>query len=148
MLEAQPVVAQVAAPVKVFGDIHGQVPRPLASSRLQLAELFPAPTVNRCATCSPSLASTACRRTRVATYRALSPLHKIACGCELGIMSTPNRVNRYFFNGDFVDRGAHQLECVVLLFSLKLMYPDQIFLLRGNHEFRAQNMSMKAGPDV
>jgi len=63
-------------------------------------------------------------------------------------MSTPNRVNRYIFNGDFVDRGAHQLECVVLLFSLKLMYPDQIFLLRGNHEFRAQNMSMKAGPDV
>ena len=48
----------------------------------------------------------------------------------------------YIFNGDFVDRGAHQLECVTLLFSLKALYPDQIILVRGNHEFREQNMSM------
>ena len=44
----------------------------------------------------------------------------------------------YVFNGDFVDRGPHQLECVVLLFSLKVAFPDRVFLIRGNHEFRLQ----------
>ena len=44
----------------------------------------------------------------------------------------------YVFNGDFIDRGAHQLETLVLLFALKCLYPSRIFLVRGNHEFRSQ----------
>jgi len=42
----------------------------------------------------------------------------------------------YVFNGDFVDRGEHQLEVLCLLFALKAIYPAHVFLLRGNHEFR------------
>ena len=35
-----------------------------------------------------------------------------------------------------MDRGAHQLEVVLILFALKVMYPARIFLVRGNHEFK------------
>lgn len=48
----------------------------------------------------------------------------------------------YVFNGDWVDRGPHQLECVLVLFALKCLYPTRIFLTRGNHEFRSMNIGM------
>mmetsp|Transcript_56583 Transcript_56583/g.132751 ORF Transcript_56583/g.132751 Transcript_56583/m.132751 type:complete len:613 (+) Transcript_56583:73-1911(+) len=43
------------------------------------------------------------------------------------------------FNGDFVDRGAHQVEVLGLLFALKLAMPGRIVLVRGNHEDRVMN---------
>ena len=40
-----------------------------------------------------------------------------------------------------MDRGAHQLEVVLIIFALKAMYPGRVFLVRGNHEFKDDCMS-------
>lgn len=98
IVAAEPTVVRVAsAPVKIFGDIHGQ----LRDLLLLLAHHG-------------------------------FPTHK---GGDVESVS-------YAFNGDWVDRGSHQIEVVLLLFSLKILYPARIFLVRGNHEFRGQSLAM------
>lgn len=91
---ADAMVVEVLAPVRIFGDIHGQLP--------DLLHFFH-------------------------TYGV--PNHK---------NGDVHLVN-YIFIGDFVDRGSYSLEVLATLFCLKLRYPQNVFLIRGNHEDREVN---------
>eukprot|EP00262_Sarcandra_glabra_P014680 TRINITY_DN4340_c0_g1_i1.p1 TRINITY_DN4340_c0_g1~~TRINITY_DN4340_c0_g1_i1.p1 ORF type:complete len:900 (+),score=162.24 TRINITY_DN4340_c0_g1_i1:172-2871(+) len=84
----EPSVLQLKAPIKVFGDLHGQFG--------DLMRLFD----------------------------------------EYGFPSTAGDITYidYLFLGDYVDRGQHSLETITLLLALKIEYPENVHMIRGNHE--------------
>jgi protein phosphatase len=92
VVEEQPMVLRVEAPVKIFGDIHGQY-----QDLMRFFDLYSAPIEGP--------------------------------GGDIEGLD-------YIFLGDYVDRGTHSLETMCLLMALKIKYPNQIHLLRGNHEDR------------
>ncbi|KAJ3674520.1 hypothetical protein LUZ60_005136 [Juncus effusus] len=88
IFSSEPSVLQLKAPVKIFGDLHGQFG--------DLMRLFD----------------------------------------EYGAPSTAGDIAYidYLFLGDYVDRGQHSLETISLLLALKVEYPNNVHLIRGNHE--------------
>ncbi|XP_004487445.1 serine/threonine-protein phosphatase BSL3-like [Cicer arietinum] len=88
IFSSEPSVLQLSAPIKIFGDLHGQFG--------DLMRLFD----------------------------------------EYGAPSTAGDIAYidYLFLGDYVDRGQHSLETITLLLSLKVEYPNNVHLIRGNHE--------------
>lgn len=88
IFSSEPSVLQIKAPVKIFGDLHGQFG--------DLMRLFD----------------------------------------EYGSPSTAGDIAYidYLFLGDYVDRGQHSLETITLLLALKVEYPHNVHLIRGNHE--------------
>mmetsp|Transcript_3888 Transcript_3888/g.7831 ORF Transcript_3888/g.7831 Transcript_3888/m.7831 type:complete len:345 (-) Transcript_3888:8-1042(-) len=45
----------------------------------------------------------------------------------------------YVFLGDYVDRGKQSLETICLMLCYKIKYPENFFILRGNHECASIN---------
>ena len=56
-------------------------------------------------------------------------------------------VMQYIFLGDFCDRGLYSLEVILLLFALKVKYPDFIYLIRGHHEDKFINEKYGLGDE-
>ncbi|KAL0218521.1 hypothetical protein P9112_004174 [Eukaryota sp. TZLM1-RC] len=52
------------------------------------------------------------------------------------IAGAPTCNHKFLFLGDYVDRGSFSTETLFYLCSLKLAFPDSVYLLRGNHECR------------
>uniref|UniRef100_A0A8R1DZ28 Serine/threonine-protein phosphatase n=2 Tax=Caenorhabditis japonica TaxID=281687 RepID=A0A8R1DZ28_CAEJA len=50
----------------------------------------------------------------------------------------PPEVN-YLFLGDYIDRGQFSVETMLILMCIKMKYPENFILLRGNHETKLIN---------
>lgn len=49
--------------------------------------------------------------------------------------------HKFLFMGDYVDRGNNSIEVISLIFSMKILYPNHVFVLRGNHECPTVNVN-------
>lgn len=58
--------------------------------------------------------------------------------CLFKLKDTPDKI-KYIFLGDYVDRGPESLNVIMLLFCYKILYPENVCLIRGNHEQRVIN---------
>ena len=59
----------------------------------------------------------------------------------------PGKNRSFVFNGDFVDRGSKQIEVLLTLLYAHLLYPNNVFLNRGNHEDLSINLSKHFDPN-
>lgn len=52
---------------------------------------------------------------------------------------SPSLMDLTLINRDYVDRGKQSLETICLLLAYKIKYPENFFILRGNHECASIN---------
>lgn len=49
-------------------------------------------------------------------------------------MGYPGPSQRFVFLGDYVDRGENSIEVMIYICCLKIVFPEHVVILRGNHE--------------
>ncbi|KAK8861195.1 hypothetical protein IAR55_002014 [Kwoniella newhampshirensis] len=57
----------------------------------------------------------------------------------LSLTTRPSENHYMVFNGDLVDRGSWSVEVALTVFAYKWLYPEYVFINRGNHETNDMN---------
>ncbi|KAL4074176.1 phosphoprotein phosphatase [Scleroderma citrinum] len=55
------------------------------------------------------------------------------------LTGTPKADHYLLMNGDLVDRGSWSMEVILTVFAYKWLYPNRMFINRGNHEAKEMN---------
>ncbi|KAA6377188.1 MAG: hypothetical protein EZS28_027285 [Streblomastix strix] len=61
-------------------------------------------------------------------------LIKVLAAADEVLLLNSSKKGKVVFLGDYIDRGDHSLECVLLILAYKMAFPSKIVLLRGNHD--------------
>ena len=71
---------------------------------------------------------------------AFGDIHGVSAALDtLLAFVKPTPEDQLVFLGDYVDRGKQSLETICLLLAYKIKYPENFFILRGNHECASIN---------
>ncbi|KAN0129198.1 Metallo-dependent phosphatase-like protein [Lactarius tabidus] len=57
----------------------------------------------------------------------------------LTLTGEPSKDHILLMNGDLVDRGSWSIEVILTAFALKWLFPERMFINRGNHEAKEMN---------
>ncbi|CDO64613.1 serine/threonine protein phosphatase, putative [Plasmodium reichenowi] len=115
----------VTLPCKVFGDVHGNL-----YDLLDFFNLYNWPMHN-----NKNLLLT---ETDLRKFEYIHNDKDIHIDKNKDMQYNDNDI-KYVFLGNLINRGNYSLEVICLLFSLKILFPKHIYLLRGNHEDRLFN---------
>ncbi|AIO02350.1 serine/threonine protein phosphatase, putative [Leishmania panamensis] len=130
LLRAEPNVLMVAMPAVLVGDLHGQI-RDLLKNVLALGG--PLVSSEALALASPKSSVTK-SKTTTSPKSGSGGAAKTFSRAPKSNESHPAQPQNYVFLGDYVDRGPNSLCVIALLFTAKLLSPNTVFMLRGNHE--------------
>ncbi|KAG0437828.1 putative serine/threonine-protein phosphatase C26H8.05c [Dictyocoela muelleri] len=128
----EPNIPSVSSPVIVCGDIHGQF-----YDLLNIFELNGRPGKNNDPSKEYNFSKPKEKRPKKRTYDKNIKVEQ----CDIDKNFNDGLPKTYIFLGDYVDRGLHGVETMSLLLIYKIMYPEHIYLVRGNHESRELNKS-------